>query len=157
VEGALIDHVETGFITMHQREGGGFRQALKGGGDASDGGSGRVGSGGGFSEQMGLDGPGAAGAPPGGDHFLDQAELEAIDGLETLDVMSEDGLKGFRRFVVEDQAAGQEAVAQGILGGCEFARSGDRTLGAGTVDAGGIDSSEGRHKKKPKWPRMNTD
>jgi hypothetical protein len=142
VEGALIDHVETGFVTMHQGEGGGFGQALKGGGDASDGGSGRVGSGGGFAEHMGLDGPGAAAAPPGGDHFFDQAELEAVGGLETLDVMSEDGLKGFRGFVVEHQAAGQKAVAQGILGGNELAGDRNRAFGAPAVGAGGTDSSE---------------
>jgi hypothetical protein len=53
------------------------------------GGGGRSGIAGGFAEHLGLDRPGAAAAPPGGDHFLDQAELEAIDGLDPLDVMGQ--------------------------------------------------------------------
>jgi len=72
---------------------------LESSGDTVDGGSGGSGIAGGFVEQVRFDGPGAAGTPLGGGHFLDQAELEAVDGLEPLDVMSEDGLKRLGGFI----------------------------------------------------------
>ena len=66
---------------------------------------------------MGFDGPGAAQAPASGDHFFDHVEFEVVGGLEAIDVLGEECLKRFGRFVFENQAAGQKAVAQSILGG----------------------------------------
>jgi len=92
---------------------------------------------------MGFDGPGAARAPTGGNHLFDESEFEIAGGLEMLDVLSEKGLKRLGRFVFENQAASQKAVAQGVLRGAEFARGGGGAFGTATVGAGGLDSSAG--------------
>lgn len=115
VKGALVEHVEAGFVAVHEREGGGVGKGLKGCGHTVDrgnvGGIGSVGI-----EHVSLDGPGAAHAPGGGDHFLDEAELCGVGGLVALDVLGEEGLKGLGGFVLKDQTASQKAVAEGIMG-----------------------------------------
>jgi hypothetical protein len=54
----------------------------------------------------GLDGPGAALAPEGGKHLLDQAELNIIGGSEALDEAGEEVIEALARFVIEDDAPG---------------------------------------------------
>ena len=44
-------------------------------------------------EQTGLEGPGAAEAPGGGDHFFDDVHFDIVGGLEAVDVLVEVGLK----------------------------------------------------------------
>jgi hypothetical protein len=68
----------------------------------------------------GLDGPGAALAPKGGEHLLHQAELHAIGGSETFDEAGEEGIKALARFVFEDHTLGHQAVAGGVPGGTGF-------------------------------------
>ncbi len=46
-----------------------------------------------------------------------------------------------RSGIAEHQAAGQKAVAQGILGRTELGGGGERALGASAVGTGGCDSS----------------
>jgi hypothetical protein len=64
-----------------------------------------------------LDGEGAAGAPVGGDHFLDEAAFDLVDGLEAVVVGLEHGLVGFLVFVAQDDDVGLESVFGGVLGG----------------------------------------
>jgi hypothetical protein len=144
VQGALVDHVEAGLITMEQREGGGFRQALEGRRDARERLGGGIGIGGsrGGVDQLGFDGPGAAHAPTGGHHFLHHPEFEGAGGLELLYVLGQESLERLGGFVVEDEPAGKEAVAQGVLRRAQFAGGGGRTFGTAAVGAGGLDSSE---------------
>jgi hypothetical protein len=113
VEGALVHHVEARLVAMHEGEGGGVGEALESGGDAVDGGDcgGIRGNG---VEHAGLDGPGTAHAPGSGDHLFDESEFQTADGAESLDVQIEKSLKRLGRFVLENQAAGQEAVDQGV-------------------------------------------
>ena len=141
MQGALVDHVEAGFVTMDQREGGGLGQGLEGEGNTAQGVGGGIGLGGRGAEHVGLDGPGAACAPAGGDHLLDYAEFEAVGGLETIGVLRHEGPKRLGRLVIKDQAAGQKAVAPGILGGTELADGGTGTFCAEAVGTGGGDSS----------------
>jgi hypothetical protein len=71
---------------------------------------------GGVFEQAGFDGPGAAHAPVRGNHFLDHAEFHAIRGLEAVQVLGQQGFEGCAGFLIQDDAAGEQAVADGVLG-----------------------------------------
>jgi hypothetical protein len=66
--------------------------------------------------EAGFDGPGAAHAPEGGGHFLDDAELDAVDGAEALDVLVEEGVEVLAGLVGQDDAPGERAVADGVVG-----------------------------------------
>jgi hypothetical protein len=140
MEGALVEHVEPGFVAVHERKGGGVGKGLKRAGHAVDwgnfGGIGRAGV-----EHAGFDGPGAAHAPGGADHFLDETELYRVGRLVALDVLGEEGLKRLGRFVLKDETASQEAVAEGILGSLLFSRAGGRAERAASVGAGCENSS----------------
>ena len=84
----------------------------------------------------GFDGPGAALAPEGGKHLLDQAQLDGIGGREARDELGLEGIKGLARFVFKDDYLGHEAVAGGVPGGTAFSGRGDRALGAGSIGSG---------------------
>jgi hypothetical protein len=96
----------------------------------------------GLIHQAILDGPGAAHAPIGGNHFLDHGELDAIGGGETLDMLSYEVVKTLVGFVLQNNALGQETVAKGVGGGTFFSLRGDGASGAGGVGPRRIDSSE---------------
>jgi hypothetical protein len=132
VEGALIVEMNAGLITVHEAEAGFGGEFLEGGGYAIE----RIGGGLGVGlilEQSGFDGPGAAEAPVGSHHLLDQAELHAVGGLEAIEVLGEDGLETFGRFIAHDDLLGQEAMGYGILRRAPFAVGGKWTLGAGAI------------------------
>src|ERR1035438_4959035 len=83
--------MEAGFVAVHEREGSRVGKGLKGCRHAVDWRNSRgIGSVG--IEHAGFDGPRAAHAPGGADHFLDEAELYGAGGLVALDVLGEDGL-----------------------------------------------------------------
>jgi hypothetical protein len=141
LDGALVDVVEAGFVTMEEaqlRRGGQFGE---GGGDARGLIAGRLMAEGLFHEAI-LDGPGAAHAPIGRGHFFDHAELNAIGGGEPRGMLADEVVKARTRFVFEDHALGQEAVAKGVGGGAFLAIGGDGASGAGSVGAGSIDTSK---------------
>ena len=140
-QGALVDVVEAGFVTMEEVEPGGGGQFGEGSGDAS----GLVAGGlitDGLFHQAILDGPGSAHAPMGRGHFLDDAELNAIGGGEALGMLCHEVVKTGARFVFEDHALGEETVANGVGGRALLALGGDGASGAGRVGARSIDSSE---------------
>ena len=141
VEGALVDAMEAGFIAIYEAEAGMGGGIGEGGGHAVD----FVAGGLGFGvvlKDAGFKGPGAAHAPVGSGHFLDETELEAIFGLEAVEVLGKEGFEGGARFVFHDDAAGQEAVAGSVLGGAAFPFRGSRSTRAGTVGTGREGQSE---------------
>lgn len=143
MEGPLVQHVEAGFIAVHEVQGGGIGEGLEGGSDTVDG---RKGDGG-FDgiEHASFDGPGAAHAPGGTDHFLDEAELDVVGGLEAVDVGGKEGLEGFAGLVIEDEAAGEESVNEGVLGRMLLADFGDGAMRGLTVRPGCENAPLGRH------------
>jgi hypothetical protein len=52
-------------------------------------------------------------------------------------MLAEEGVEGWARFVFHHNAAGQEAVADGILGRTAFSFGGSGSKGAGAVGARG--------------------
>jgi hypothetical protein len=133
--------VEAGLVTVEQVQLGGGGQLGEGVGEAR-----HLVAGGliadGFIHQAILDGPGAAHAPIGGNHFLDHGELDAIGGGETLDMLGHEVVKTLVGFVLQDHALGQETVAKGVGGGVFFPLEGDGVWGAGGVGPRRINSSE---------------
>ena len=99
LEGALKHHMEPRFVAVEQREFGGVVGASEGGSDAVQGAGGGVGRRDGVEEPV-FDGPGAAHAPEGGDHFFDHADFDGVEGTETIEIGGEEGLKGLIGFVV---------------------------------------------------------
>jgi hypothetical protein len=95
--------------------------------------------------EAGFDGPGAAQTPEGGDHFLDDAELDVVDGAVALDVLVEEDVEVLAALVGQDDAVGEKAVADGVEGRSLFSRGCDGAAGAGTVGAGRENSFERRH------------
>ena len=142
METALIHKVEAGLIAMEEGEFGGGGEPGEGGGDAAELVGGVLGVDG-VVEEAGFDGPGAAHAPVGGGHFLDHAELDPVGGGEAVEVVREQSLERLARFVAEDYAIGEQAVADGILAG-DFALAfgGDRASGFGSIGSGRKNSSE---------------
>ena len=135
VEGALVDAMEAGFVAMHQAEAGVVGGVGDYGGHAVDFVAGGLGFGVVFIDAE-LEGPGAAHAPVGSGHFLDETELEGIGGLEAVAVVGEEGFEGCLRLVFHDDAAGQEAMASGVLGRAAFSIGGSRSTRAGAVGTG---------------------
>ena len=133
--------MEAGLVTVEQIELRGGGQVGEGGGDAR----GLVAGGliaDGLFHQAILDGPGAAHAPIGGNHFLDHGELDAIGGGETLLMLGDELVEALTRFVFQDNALGQETVAEGVGGGALFPLRGDGASGAGSVGSRRVDSSK---------------
>jgi hypothetical protein len=135
VEGALVDAMEAGFVAVHEAEAGMSGGVGEDGGHAVDFVAGGLSFGVVFIDAE-FEGPGAAHAPVGRCHFLDETELEVIGGLEAFEVLGEEGFEGGLRFVFHDDAAGQEAVAGGVLGRAAFSFGGSRSTRAGAVGTG---------------------
>ena len=55
-------------------------------------------------------------APEGGGHFLDDAELDVVEGAEAVDVLSEEGVEVPAGLVGQNDALGEKAVADGVGG-----------------------------------------
>jgi len=135
LEGALKHHVEAGFVAVEQGE---FRRVVgagEAGGHAVQGTGGRVGRRDGIEEAV-FDGPRAAHAPEGGDHLFDHADFDGVEGIEAVEIGTEESLKCFIGFVVEHDEFGEEPVTQGVPGGEAFAAgsfwpAGERAVGAG--------------------------
>lgn len=112
VEGALKHEVEAGFVTVEEVEAGVCGDLGVGGGEAVEVVTGV------FDalvvEEAGLDGPGAAHAPAGGDHFLDEAQLDAVGGRKAADVLAEERFEVLRRFAFHEHDAGEKAVAERV-------------------------------------------
>jgi len=95
VEGALIHKVKASLVTVHQGDGGCGYRTVDGFADAVEYGAGgvvvvefRIGQGGNLViEHARFHGPGTTETPMGGDHFLDHAFLDAIDRLETVQML----------------------------------------------------------------------
>ena len=141
VEGALVEQVETRLVAVHQSQGGRRSKIGEGGGHAVQWVAG------GLScnllfDHMGFEGPGAAETPERSHHFLNEAELDAIGGLEALEVLGEDGFEALGGLIFEENAAGQQSVAQSILGRTAFAVVRHRTAAAAAVGAGRKNSPE---------------
>jgi len=130
-----VHEVETGLVAL---EGGLLRsggEVAEGGGEAIE----LVAGGAGVDieiHHVGLDGHGAAETPAGGDHFFDEAELGVVLGGEALDVAIEERFEGVGTFIAEQDALGEQAVAQGVPGGARLALRSDGTAGARTIGAG---------------------
>jgi hypothetical protein len=110
VESALEDAVEAGLVAVDEGQ---IRRAFgEGGGDAAELVAGPVGHA--VFEDAGLDGPGAALAPAGGDHLLDGAELDVVDRAEPFEELSEKLAEAVAVLVGEDDLGGEEPVADGV-------------------------------------------
>jgi hypothetical protein len=106
LQGAVIHVVEASFVAVQQGEAVGIVGILEGG-------SQEAGSVTGLREveaivqQLGFDGPGATHAPPGGDHFFDEAKLDAVGRLEARQVVGHDLRETIGRFVFQENDAGE--------------------------------------------------
>ncbi len=132
MEGALVIEMEASLVTVHEAEGGLGGEIHKAIGDAVQRIAGRLSSGPVF-EHTGFESPGAAETPVGSDHLLDHAELHAIDGLQAVEMIVEDGLETLGRFIAQDDLAGQQSMADGVLRGASLALRGDGTGGESSI------------------------
>ena len=87
----------------------------EGGGHAADFVAGRLGVDG-VGLQLGFDGPGAAQTPEGGDHVLDDAAFDVVDGVVELDVLVHEDVEAGAVLGGQDDALGEQAVADGVEG-----------------------------------------
>lgn len=140
VQGALIHDVKAGFVAMHEGDAARFSQSFEGIGHAVDlGDSGVVaGLGPGLEgdlafDQAGFERPGAAQAPVRGDHFLDEAELYAIDWLKTVQVLAHKNVKCFARLIFQDHATREQSMIQSVLRRALLSFGRYRAAGAGSV------------------------
>jgi hypothetical protein len=115
LEGAVAHVVKAGLIAMQEGELGRGGQVGESAGKAAELVTGLAGSHGVFVE-TGFDGPGAAQTPEGGDHFLDDAELDVVDGAVALDVLIEEDVEVLAALVGQDDAVGEKAVADSVEG-----------------------------------------
>jgi hypothetical protein len=88
-----------------------------------------------------FDAPEAHHAPAGDGHILDTACFDGIGGLQFALEGGEERGEGGGGLVIENDGAGEDAMAAAVLGGPEFAlgRFGSTRLGA--VGAGGLDTT----------------
>jgi len=139
-----VDEVEAGLVAVEESE-------LGGGGQLAEGGSEAVELGGGVAgghvviEGAGFDGEGAAQVPIGGDHFLDEADLDIVEGGEAVGIGVEELAEAVLAFVAQDHDFGEQAMAHGVARGEGFAARGFGTFGAGAVDAGLLGMLFGNH------------
>ena len=142
VQGAVEAAAEAGFVAMEEVKPGSGSQGAEGVGHGGDGIAGRL-LGDGLVEGAGFHGPDAAEAPGGGAHFLDQAELDAVAGDEAAQVVGHGFGEALGGLAIEQDASGEQAMADGVLGGALFPFGGDGALGAGAVGARGSDTTFG--------------
>ena len=147
VEGAGILTIQRGLIALEQVEGlgrvGGFAEGHGGqrGVTAFFGVEVR----GLIFERGGLEHAGAGHAPAGGRHGFDQKELVGGGGLKFLDIVGQETLPLLVGFGFEDEAAGQQAVAGGVLRRRLLACFCDGSCGAFRVGPVGLDLTGGCH------------
>jgi hypothetical protein len=128
----LIGEVKTGLIALQKGQGGRGGHDVEGGDHAVE----RVAVGWAGDlviEHAGFDGPGAALAPAGGAHLLDEAELDFADGPEVLDVLVQEIQEILALFVFEDDAVSAQAVNDRVFGGTELSGRGGRPFREGAV------------------------
>ncbi len=134
-EGALIDVVEAGFIAVGEAEGVAGGELVEGADEAVE----RIRDAaepiGLVLQEAGFDGPVAVEAPVGGSHFFDEGVFDAIGGLEAVEVLVEHGEEVFGRFALEDEATGEQAMADRVAGGTLFTLRSDGAPGAGAIGA----------------------
>jgi hypothetical protein len=140
VEGAVVHHLEAGFVAVHEGEWvgvGGFGEA---GGDAVElvafdlGGDLVI-------EGAGFEGPTAAETPGGGNHLLDQAVFDFVNGLEAGEMLLDEVVEAFAGFGFEDATFREQAVADGVARGARFAGKSDGATGLAAVGARGDEAS----------------
>jgi hypothetical protein len=145
LEGATIDQVEAGFVAMDEVETAGIvGQGGEGGGEA-------FGLRGGGKEVVfeflveggGFDGPEAAQAPDGGDHFLHQSLSGEVGGGETAEEIFVEFAESVGGLVGEEDAVRQDAVAEGVEGRAALALGGFGAAGECAIGAGGADAAFG--------------
>ncbi len=106
-------------------------------------GAGVVDFGDGMFEGGGLHGEDAEGAPAGDGHVFDEGAGEVVGGLEGGFEGREEGFEGRGVFEGEDDVAGQEAVARGVLGRAALPFFGLGSVRFGSVGLGGSDAAFG--------------
>jgi len=84
-------------------------------------------------------------APAGDGHVLDQRFFGGGLGLMLLLIGSEEVDESLARFVFEDDGFRENAVAETVARGGEFALRGGEATGFGAVGAGGEDAAFGGH------------
>jgi hypothetical protein len=92
--------------------------------------------------EAGFDGPGAAHAPEGGGHFLDDAEFDVVGGAVAVDVLGHEDVEVLAGLGAQDDALGEKAVADGVEGRRLLSGGCGGAAGAGTVGAGRKDAFE---------------
>jgi len=142
VEGALIHQVKAGLVAADEGDGGAAGEAGEGVREAVEVDFGGLGDD--LSiEEAGFDGPGAAQAPMGRGNLLDDAEFQAIGGLEVVDVAGQEGREGLGALDFQGHASGQEAVADGVSRGAPFRVRGNGAAGESSVGARSESASKG--------------
>ena len=123
---------------MEEEEGRVDGERFEGGGETIEGIGGGTGRGGPV-EHIGFDGPEAARTPEGGDHVFDESDLDIVLGEEAAEIGLEFLAETLLGFPGHDDALGEDAVADGVLGGAEFTLGGFGPAGEAAVGAAGED------------------
>ena len=127
-EGALVDHVEAGFVAVEEGEVG------KGGGGGR-----------GCRHGLGFVGPGATHAPVGDAHLFDHGEFDSVHYTEAVEMLVDKALEAFFGFAGEQDGLGEETVLAGVLRGSLFAFGCDRAARVTAVSTRRLDFSLGTH------------
>lgn len=141
MEGSLIGEVEAGLVAVHEAEGMFPGEILECRRHAIQPVTGFLGRDL-LLEHAGFEGPGAAQAPVRRDHFLNHAEFHAIGGSKAFQVLLQEGIESFGRFILQEGAAGEQAMSDSVLRRPQLPCLGDRTPGTGAVGPGRLNSSE---------------
>jgi len=99
----------------------------------------------GVVEEAGFDGRGAAQTPEGGGHFLVEAEFDVAGGAVAADVLSQKDVEVLSALGAQNDATGEQVVADGVEGRGLFSGGCSGASRANAVGAGRKDSFEGRH------------
>ena len=146
-ERSLLGELEAGLIAVEEGQGGRRSEFLEGRGHLSNriGGGGRVGGGGvgGVVDHAGFNGPRVTEAPRGSGDLFDGIGFQVIGRLQAFHVMGEEFIERLNGFRLEDEAASEQPVADGVAGRTLPAFGGDRILRASAIGAGSENSSEG--------------
>ncbi len=90
-----------------------------------------------------FEGPDALLAPPAGDHFLDEGAFDGGAGAEGVVKFSEELLETGLVLAGNDEALGEDGVADGIEGGIVLAGGGDGAARFGAIGARGGGAKRG--------------